>query len=195
MKVTKDDELMARAADLTKEIPPSRDLWPEIEAAIGGADDAPAGGLPRRSWFTPYLAQAAAVLLLVGGSSGMTWYVMKDDSAPTTVVAPELLFRDASFASYDLGPGFQDARARLSSQLDQELARLSPEARAEVEENLETIRAATREISKALESEPDNVLLQELLLKTYQEELTVMRHVGGLTQNVLSRNNGRRTDI
>ena len=192
MNVTRDDELMAKAADLATEIAPSRDLWPGVEAAI---EASPAGGqAPRNSWFSPYLAQAAAVLLLVAGSSGITWYVMKDEAAPV-VVTPDLLFREASFASYDLGPGFQDARAKLSSQLDEELARLSPEARTEVEENLEAIRAAISEINAALQSEPDNVLLQELLLKTYQEELTVMRHVGGLTQDVMSRNNGGRTDI
>ena len=69
-----------------------------------------------------------------------------------------------------------------------ELDRLSPDIRAEVEENLAVIRDAITEINSALEEEPDNFLLQELLLKTYREELTVMRNVGGLTQNVMSRN-------
>ena len=36
--------------------------------------------------------------------------------------------------------------------------------------------------------EPSNALLQELLLKTYREELAVMRKVGGLTQDVMLRN-------
>ncbi len=188
MNVTRDDELMAKAADLATEIAPARDLWPDIEAAI-------AEPLPRRSWFTPYLAQAAAVLLLVGGSSGITWYVMSDNEAPVQVVAPDLVFEQVSFARYELGPGFQDARARLSSKLDVELEKLSPETRTAVEENLEAIRVAIAEISTALEAEPDNVLLQELLLKTYQEELMLMRHVGGLTQDVMMRNNGARSDI
>ena len=188
MKITKEDELMAKAADLATEIAPSRDLWPGIEAAINTPE-------PARSWFTPYLAQAAAVLLLVGGSSGITWFVMSETEAPVQVVAPDLMFEQTSFATYDLGPGFQDARARLSSKLDQELERLSPETRAAVEENLDAIRVAIAEISVALEAEPDNVLLQDLLLKTYQEELMLMRHVGGLTQDVMMRNNGGRSDI
>ena len=72
--------------------------------------------------------------------------------------------------------------------MDLELDRLTPEARVEVEENLALIRNAITEINLALEDEPDNALLQELLLKTYREELMVMRKVGGLTQNVMSRN-------
>jgi len=188
MKVTTDDELMAKAGDLATGIVPSRDLWPDIEAAISAP-------LPGRSWFTPYLAQAAAVLLLVGGSSGITWYVMNDSATPVQIVAPQFVFEAASFAAYDLGPGFQDARARLSSQLDTELEKLSPETQAAVEENLQVIRTAIADISTALDAEPDNVLLQELLLKTYQEELMLMRRVGGLTLDVTTRNNGGRNDI
>jgi hypothetical protein len=94
-----------------------------------------------------------------------------------------------SFGSnYELGQGFQDARNNLAAQLDLELDRLSPDARAGVEENLEVIRSAITEINSALEEEPNNVLLQGLLLKTYRDELSVMRKVGGLTQSVMSRN-------
>jgi hypothetical protein len=189
MNVKREDELTKRAAELATGIQPSRDLWPGIEAAISE----PAGG---RSWFSPYLAQAAAVVLLVGASSGLTWLVMQDEAQPVQVaVAPDLVFQQASFARYELGPGFQDARSRLRSQLEDELAKLSPESREEVESNLDTIRAAIAEINEALEAEPDNTLLQELLLRTYRDELTVMRRVGGLTQDVTTRNNGYRNDI
>ena len=188
MNMKREDELTKKAAELATGIKPSRDLWPGIEAAIS----APA----ERSWFSPYLAQAAAVVLLVGASSGLTWLVMQDEAQPVQVaVAPDLVFQQASFARYELGPGFQDARSRLRSQLEDELAKLSPESREEVESNLDTIRAAIAEINEALEAEPDNTLLQELLLRTYRDELTVMRRVGGLTQDVTTRNNGYRNDI
>lgn len=191
MNSKREDELTARASELAREIAPERDLWPGIEAAIAEENRSRRGG-----WVPRYLAQAAAVVLLVGGSSGLTYLAMKDASAPVQVaVTPDLLFEQTSFARYDLGPGFQDARSRLRSHLDDELARLSPEARREVEDNLDSIRQAIREINTALEAEPDNVLLQELLLRTYRDELTVMRRVGGLTQDVMTRNNGIRTDF
>lgn len=191
MNSKREDELTARASELAREIAPERDLWPGIEAAIAEENRSRRGG-----WVPRYLAQAAAVVLLVGGSSGLTYLAMKGASAPVQVaVTPDLLFEQTSFARYDLGPGFQDARSRLRSHLDDELARLSPEARREVEDNLDSIRQAIREINTALEAEPDNVLLQELLLRTYRDELTVMRRVGGLTQDVMTRNNGIRTDF
>ena len=183
------DSIDERAARLATEIAPPRDLWPGIEAAISAE-----GPRAPRRYFMPLLAQAAAVVLLVGASSGLTYLAMKDRRAEI-VVSPDLVFERVSFARYDLGPGFQDARDRLSSQLAHELMRLSPEARGEVEENLAAIRTAIVEINAALDAEPDNALLQELLLRTYREELTVMHRVGGLTQNVMTRNNGQRNDI
>jgi hypothetical protein len=175
-----EDKLIAAARRLTTQISPERDLWPDIATAIAQ---------PSRSRWTPMLAQAAAVILLVGASSGVTYLVVNDGQPPVEIITPDLLFEQASFGGqYNLGPDFQDARSNLASKLDQELMRLSPEARAGVEENLQVIRNAITEINGALEQEPDNALLHEMLLKTYHQELRVMRDVRALTQSVMSRN-------
>ena len=140
-------------------------------------------------------AQAAAVLLLVGGSSGLTWYTMNNEMPPV-LVEPDhstLTFEpvSGSFGSqYMLGPDFQDARESLVAKLDEELERLPADTRADVEKNIDTIRSAIAEINKALAKEPDSVLLQELLLSTYSEEIAIMQKVDGLAHAVM-----RRTDI
>ena len=58
-----DDKLIAAARKLATEVTPQRDLWPGIEDAIKQ---------PKRSRWAPMLAQAAAVVLLVGASSFVT---------------------------------------------------------------------------------------------------------------------------
>ena len=175
-----EDKLISDARRLTTQISPERDLWPDIATAIAR---------PSRSRWTPMLAQAAAVILLVGASSGVTYLAVNDDPPPGVVMTSDLLFEQASFGGqHNLGPDFQDARSNLASKLDQELMRLSPETRAEVEKNLQVIRNAIIEINGAMEQEPNNALLQKMLLKTYYEELRVMRDVGALTQSVMSRN-------
>lgn len=177
------DRLMADAARLPKSVAPRRDLWPGIEAAITEAAE-PAPGARVR------FAQAAAVLLLVAASSLITYTltVEEPDLSPVTT-SGKLNLETASFGGeYQLGSDYQLARAGLESRLELVLERLSPEQRAEVEENLDIIQGAIAEINAALEEEPDNVLLQELLLDTYREELAVMRNVGGLTRSVMSRN-------
>ncbi len=188
-----DDRLMELARGLAGDVQPERDLWPEIEAAIRDADARPrSDAAPSISPWNRYLAQAAAVVLLVGASSGLTYLAMDGRPSGVSPVAqtsePFLEARSASFGNrYMLGPGFQDARRDLEVQLDRELSRLSPVARAEVEMNMLTIRNAIDEISVALADEPDNVLLQELLLSSYQEELALMRKVNGITSAVMLR--------
>lgn len=175
-----DDKLSHAARLLATEIEPERDLWPDIAAGIEA---------PRRSRWTPMLAQAAAVVLLVGASSAITYVAVKDDNGPAISIAPELIFEQASFGgNYHLGPGFQDARNSLRAELDVELARLSPETRSDIQANLDLIHAAIVDINAALEDEPDSSLLQQKLLGAYHEELAVLRRVGGLTRDLMMRN-------
>ncbi len=177
--IERDDKLIAAASALSTEISPENDLWPGIAKAIAQ---------PKRSRWTPAFAQAAAVVLLIGASSGLTYFAVKDQQRIVEVVPTGLAFEQASFGGrYALGVEYQEARGDLAAQLDVELARLSPEAREEVELNLAMIRGAIEQINKALTDEPDNALLQELLVRTYREELAVMQRVGGLTQHVMSR--------
>lgn len=176
-----DQQILADAARLSTEIAPQSDLWPAIEATIAA---------PKRARRMPYLAQAAAVVLLVGASSGVTYKLTKTDADVSPgPVGTEYVLEQASFgAGFELSSDYKLARSKLQAELNIELARLSPEARTNVEQNLQVIRDAIKQINTALEQQPDNVLLQELLAKTYREELAVMQKVGGLTHNVMLRN-------
>ena len=181
-----DEELMARAAKLDASVEPSRDLWPEIATAI----NAPAR--PNRSVWNSVWAQAAAVLLLVGGSSGVTYLAVKDgsDSTLPMIGTQELVFTpvSGSFGSqYSLGPDYQDARRELASRVEERLENLAPETREDVRTNLESIRKAIEDINRALAEEPDSVLLQELLLDTYRDELSLMNKVDGITRAAMRR--------
>jgi len=180
MSKENDDRVFEAAKRLTTEISPDRDLWPDISAAIDA---------PRRSRWAPMFAQAAAVVLLVGASSAVTYVAVKGQQVPGPEISAELLFEQTSFGGrYNLGPGFQDARALLAAELDVELARLSPESRSEIRKNLELVQQAIHDINQALEQEPDNALLQKKLLMAYREELSVLRRVSGLSRNVMMRN-------
>jgi len=181
-----DDELMAAAAELATEVMPERDLWPGIEQAISQP------AKPARTVWNSVWAQAAAVLLLVGGSSGVTYLAMTDgaETSPVAANGPVLIFEPVagSFGSmYHLGPDYQDARRSLAAKVDEELGRLTPEERAEVQRNIAVIRTAIEDINKALAEEPDNALLQKLLLSTYREELDLMMRVDGITGAAMRR--------
>lgn len=181
----KDDKLMDVAAQLKRSVRPERDLWPDIAVAIDEVQPA------RRRW-TPMLAQAAAVLLLVGTSSGVTYMAMKDDAQGPqgpVIATPDMVFTQTSFGTrYNLGPGFQDARSSLAAALEAEMQKVSPEAKADIATNLRLIQSAIQATSDALDNDPESILLQERLLRTYREELDLLRRVSGLTRNVMMRN-------
>ena len=175
-----DDKIIEAAGQLSTDISPGRDLWPEISEAI----EQPA---PRR--WTPMLAQAAAVVLLIGASSAITYVSVKDNDPEIVIAPPDMIFEQASFGNrYNLGPGFQDARNVLLADLDAELERMSPESRDVVETNLTLIHSAINDMNKALEEDPENIILQVRLLRAYRNELKMLRHVSGLSRNVMMRN-------
>lgn len=183
------DKLMQAASGLATEIAPKRDLWPDIEEAIIHTQRQ-----PQRSRWTPMLAQAAAVVLLVGASSMVTYSVMKYNAANTapqstvTVQPSNLVFEQAAFgADQTFGSVFSRAGGNVASSLDRGLEKLSPDAREDVERNLAVIRQAITDISQALEEEPNNAFLQELLVNAYGNELALMNRVGNMTQHVTAR--------
>ncbi|MCH7820990.1 MAG: hypothetical protein IIA07_03145 [Proteobacteria bacterium] len=178
-----DDQLIAAASKLSTEISPERDLWPEIASAINRS---------QRSRWTPRLAQAAAVVLLVGASSMVTYLAVKDDGPGNdyqpsfqVTISPDLLFEQTAYGN--LSQEYHQARGNVVAQLDRELGKLSPEVRADVERNLAVIRQAMGDINTALAKEPDNALLQGLLAKAYRDELVIMNRVGSLTRRLMSR--------
>lgn len=178
-----EEQLTQLAKGLNKGISPERDLWPDIETAIAVPAE------ERRRW-TPLFAQAAAVLLLIGASSGVTYVAMKDQQATgPEIVSTQHLFEEASFANrYELGADFESARNALVQELNTELEKLSPEARLTIENNLEVIHLSILNMNTALQRDPDNTLLQERVLRSYRDELALIRRVSGLTRNVMLRN-------
>lgn len=193
-----DDALMAAARALPKGIAPGRDLWPAIAGSLAesleepSADDAIAPQHQGMPFWQRTLGIAAAVVLLVGGSSSITWLAVsggQPEVVPQTVFEPlQLQPVSGSFgAEYELGPDFMAARGSLASQLDAKLDQLSPQARAEVEKNIAEIRASIHQIDRVLADEPDNALLQELLLSAYRDELRLMQRVDGIITSVMRR--------
>ena len=183
-----DDKLMMAARGLATEVAPERDLWPGVEEAIQTQKQ------PQRSRMPPMLAQAAAVVMLIGASSMVTYSLIKYDdanTAPQSVVRVEptnLVFEQAAFgADQTFDSVFGRASGNVAANLNRGLENLSPETRADVERNLAVIRQAITDISQALEDEPNNAFLQELLVEAYGNELALMNRVGTMTQRVTAR--------
>lgn len=192
-------ELDRRIARMSRAVEPERDLWPDIEARLGeAAAEGDTRTVTRHAWWGAAAAAvcAAALLPLLLREAPVA-----DDPVPLATVpetsttgldtaGQQLRLRNAAVTSVEPGPEYRAARAELLALLEGRLATLAPEDREIVVRNIETIRRALEEIDGALQDNPDDPLLQELMLQTYQRELDVMARVNGLAGPAM-----RRTDL
>ena len=184
--------LDARLRELPLEVPPGRDLWPDIAARI---DERVAAAVPaarRPAW----LWQTAAAVVLVAGSSLLTASLLDRDRLAQQSAAPVTpsntlpatggaVTVPAAFGpAGHLDPEYIATRRQLTQMLDSRIATLPPAARAKLEFNLGEMRRAADEINAALAEQPGDPLLEELLLKTYQDELAVLANISQLTNSL-----------
>jgi anti-sigma factor RsiW len=172
--------LVSRAAGLPRERAPDRDLWPGIEAALSDERDGSSsrtGNAPGRPGFLRWAGMAAALVLLVAASVGITLLVT-ERGAGEVVGAPVT----DGLAAYRAGEGeYRRAAAELTALIEQNRDRLAPETVAVVEENLEIIDAAIAEARAALESDPGNPRLGRLLTAIHRQRVDMLRRTARLS--------------
>lgn len=182
------------AAALPREIEPGRDLWPGIEARIREQRGGQQAAVPRPS---PWLPRLAAAVMLVAAGSLVTYMLIDRRPAEPPQMADAGAARGglagvwaepAQFgANHALGEEYLRTRADLTATLEQQLAALSPKTRTLVIANLIEIRLALDAINAALIEDPDNILLQRLLLTAYQGEMYVLADLNSSTDPIRGR--------
>jgi hypothetical protein len=179
-----DQKLQAAIDAMPREIEPDRDLWAGIEARIS-MDRA-----GNRPGIAPWGIQGiAAAVALVALTALVTLWIadltVQPDQPVAVVTEPvpyPLVVPAALKDSEAFDDKYQKQRQEMIDLLDQSLATMTPETRAKVEDNLKQINRALSDISDALSGDPDNILLQQLLLTMYQEELAVFENVNHMTR-------------
>jgi len=162
-----------RIDELAQNLPPPRDLWPAIAAAIEAEKSARAQGAQRRPRWLPAAGMAAAIALVaVGVLIGRSFApVQRSEIAatqqPATNVIPAAL-RDANY---------RKQRDVLLIEVQHKLNEMPAVERTKVAASLATLRRSIGEIEAALGRDPANALLQELLVNSCQEEMRALTAV------------------
>ncbi|MDP9197977.1 MAG: hypothetical protein M3O07_02015 [Pseudomonadota bacterium] len=171
------DPLLAKAAELPRDLAPAHDLWPGIRARL---DEAPERA---RTFGWPMALAAGVVAAAV--SALLTWGLMREP-APQAPLVPQLAgdpVLQAEFVPVNYGTnsaiGAEQLAARdaLVVQFQQSLERLSPNTRETVIANLTVIQRAADEIDAALAQDPASGLLNQMLVRAYQQELQLYSKV------------------
>jgi hypothetical protein len=193
-----EDELLAKAAELPKEVEPGRDRWPGIAARLG---EAPRAERDRGFRWPMALAAGFAVAAV---SALLTWGVVREQGATGgTVVAgtqtqtqPPLVNAPAPTdivpVSYGPNSGVSAvelaARDQLVARFRESFTTLRPETRVAIVKNLAIMQTAANEIDAALAKDPASGMLKSMLVGTYKQELqlysTVVTSGDGLTRRI-----------
>jgi len=159
--------------ELAQNVPPPRDLWPAIAAAIEAEKSVHAVGASRRARWLPAAGMAAAIALVaigvfIGRSLGPVSFTgTASTREPAANVIPAAL-RDANY---------RQQREVLLVEVQHKLASMPAVERTKVAASLATLRRSIGEIEAALGSDPANALLQELLVNSCQEEMRALTAV------------------
>ena len=173
-----DDRLDELTSALPREIPPPPDLWPAIRGEL-----APRA---RTIQWTSRWRIAAAALLVAGSSSIITLLAVRArDRAPAPAVvattdrapAPSRTAAPAQLPAHlaVAERGYERSIDALWRTLDERRDSLAPSTVATVERSLRIADSAIAEARAALEHDPSNRVLADLLVSNYERKLDLLR--------------------
>ena len=175
-------DLDALLGTVPRDLPPARDLWPGIEAAI----TAPLAPPARRRW---PLALAAGLLMAVAGG----WVGSRLAAPPSITSGPapraqpgepdSLAVRSVQVREAE----YNATRAELVRTYEERLKMLSPVTRARIAADLATIRRAEKDLREALDTDPSSRVLLRLYESTTRQEFNLYTTVGRNTEPAAQR--------
>jgi hypothetical protein len=187
--------LQATADAMPREIEPGRDLWTDLEARISPTrvmqvdfrGRGPLALLGVRSVWGQWAALAAAALVLVVASSGITAYFVGDSELGAGAGMPGLTGVGEPVASTieEFRPaeiGYAQAIGDLLQTLDARREDLDPETLTVIEANLRVIDAAIRRARAAIEKYPEESELALVLADNYRRKLEFLERTNLLIE-------------
>jgi hypothetical protein len=160
-------------ANLPRDLPPARNLWPGIADRLVSA---------RRG--APPMALAAGIALAAACLASLfTWAVLQGRNVPRVLqtVAARSSFEEPNDAKYVL------ARDMMEKTYRERLALLEPTSREKIESSLALIRKAHEDIRKALAADPASPVLEQLWESTWHDEFDLYDRIVQATQPTMTR--------
>jgi len=167
---------LTRIDELKRDIPPARDLWPAIAAAIEAdkaQQAAPVETRRRAAWWPAAGLAASVALVSIGVLIGHGFKPPADapivqTPAPGNAEVIPAALRDAEY---------KKQRSQLLVEVQSKLQGMPQLERDKVSASLLTLQRSIAEIEAALGRDPANALLQELFVSSCQEEMRALTAV------------------
>ena len=177
------DELRAVVATARRlpDLPPSRDLWPEVAERTRGV--LPFSPRTRLAPSWARLAAAAALFAAVG--SGVTWFTMSrgPGAAAVPVASADVPGSATPRNVSDRPRGTDAAVAELEQVLRRGESRLDTATVRIVTENLARIDSAIVQAQRALAADPGNAYVSRHLADTERRKIELLRTAARIVQS------------
>lgn len=155
-----DLELLRQLKSLPNEVQPEHDLWPTIEDRLQ----------VHPSRVNRWLTGAVAASILV--SVGLTVFLVKSQQQISQLQEQSVVAQSHNLQQVE--QQYQLAKAGLLTELSKIEAFSSEPSREALEKQLDLIDAAIKQIKQAMQQEPNNPFLAQMLVNTYQQQLTML---------------------
>lgn len=191
--------LLSSAELLPKSVLPPDDMWADLRTALDSRKDVVLPSAGENAHHSPAIAThsrlsprfvaflAAAAVILIALSSGITALVLKQDRAmasrktneatvPATPRSPAVLPASFRQTEHEYNRTIDELKQAVDTQRD----RLSPETIRTVDHSLAVVDSAISEARAALIADPNNQMLMDLLSTSYQRKLDLLRRTSEL---------------
>jgi hypothetical protein len=169
------NELKNEVAELPRSIEPPAGSWAKIRNEI----ERPAKPARVAWWQRPVFLAAAALLLVATSSTITTIAVNRRGTEPSLQIAQaaaDTSNGQASLAQFTVKESdYLRAVNDLSAILDAQEESLSPETIKTLRESIKIIDAAILEARNALAADPANKTLMEMLAKSYEQKVDLLK--------------------
>jgi len=164
-------------------IPPGADLWPAIDRRLDAKDDKGGAGAVSphaRFWSAPvrpslWHGLLAASVLLAAFAGGYLIRPMLEPGPAAPVVGPAAARASREAAPAQAEISLIEVKQQLRRSLDQRRDSLSPETVRMVDRNLAVIERSIEEIREALQDDPGNRELKNMLMAAHRREINLLR--------------------
>ena len=168
--------VLADGHALPRGVKVGRDLLPDIHARLDAEQVKALDSWRTRSLWSLRVPLTAAAVLLVVASVVVTRFI--DQRAPVAssfTAQPNGSSVLVSQHVNDLETRYEGAIAELQQMIDAQRAQLSPATIRVLEDNLRVIDRAIRESRAALQADPANEMVNEMLWSAYEKKLELLR--------------------
>lgn len=170
--------LKKELASLVKEMPPQRDLWPDIKKRLPASETK----IYNQRWMPAALAASLVVSVAAVSFGWHHWQQTQRLIAQQQQHEFKLREDDIQLQIRAMEQDYGLAKSALLTQIGMNSAHSNQDLLADVKANLVIIEQATDELKAAIAKQPQDPSLMKLLNATYQQELAVLSNLARLSK-------------